>query len=156
MIKKVLVPLFSFLIIFLLGVSMVMANQHGGTTPTGPGGTTPTGPGGTTPTGPGGTTPTGPSTSGNSFKLDNPFSVGNTLFQLLETVVNRIVLPIGGMLAVLSFIYAGFLYVTAQGKPAALEKANKALLYTAIGTAVLLGSWVLAGVIRTTINQLIT
>lgn len=142
MIKKLFIPIISLSLFFALGVSFVMASQHGGATPTGPGGSTPTGPGGSTPT-------------GNSFRLENPFAVGNTLFELLETVVNRIILPIGGMLAVLAFIYSGFLYVTAQGSPTKLATANKALLYTAIGTAVLLGSWALANVIRGTINQLI-
>src|SRR3989344_724223 len=84
-----------------------------------------------------------------NIKLDNPFKkgVGDDLFQLLETIVNKIVMPIGGMLAVLAFIYSGFLYVTAQGNDTKLATAHKALLYTSVGTAVLLGSWVIAQVI---------
>ncbi len=99
--------------------------------------------------------PPGNISNPGSFTLTNPFKVGDTLFELLETIVNRIILPIGGVLAVLAFIYSGFLYVTAQGKETQLAKAHKALLYTAIGTAVLLGSWVIANVIRATINQII-
>lgn len=86
--------------------------------------------------------------------LDNPFSGPDSLFELLKSVMNDIVLPIGGVLAVLAFIYSGFLYVTAQGDETQLKTAHKALLYTAIGTAVLLGSWVLANVICETIGQL--
>ncbi|KKT95852.1 MAG: hypothetical protein UW97_C0021G0004 [Parcubacteria group bacterium GW2011_GWA2_45_15] len=56
--------------------------------------------------------------------------------------------------AVLAFVYAGFLYVTAQGNESKLKTAHKALLYTSVGTAVLLGSWVIAKVIENTINQL--
>ena len=89
-----------------------------------------------------------------SVKLDNPFSGANSLFDLLQKVINDILLPIGGILAVLAFIYSGFLYVTAQGKEAQIAKAHKALLYTSIGTAVLLGSWVLANVICKTIGLL--
>lgn len=89
-----------------------------------------------------------------NIKLPNPFSGGSSLFALLEKVINNILLPIGGVLAVLAFIYAGFLYVTAQGNQTKLATAHKALLYTAIGTAVLLGSWVIAKVIENTINQL--
>jgi Type IV secretion system pilin len=96
--------------------------------------------------------PTGPSVN---IKLPNPFAGGgNSLFALLEKVINNILLPIGGVLAVLAFIYAGFLYVTAQGNEAKLQTAHKALLYTSVGTAVLLGSWVIAKVIENTINQL--
>jgi len=88
------------------------------------------------------------------FTLDNPFSGGNSLFVLLKKIINEIILPIGGVLAVLAFIYSGFLFVTAQGKETQLATARKALLYTAIGTAVLLGAWVLANVICATIAQL--
>src|SRR5688572_27130219 len=87
--------------------------------------------------------------------LDNPFGRGgDSLFDLLRTIINSILMPIGGILAVLAFIYSGFLYVTAQGNEAKLKTAHKALLYTAIGTAILLGAWVLAKVICNTIGQL--
>lgn len=92
-----------------------------------------------------------------NVNLPNPFNCGTTnctLFDLLRKVINDILLPIGGVLAVLAFIYSGFLYVTAQGNEAKLKTAHKALLYTAIGTAVLLGSWVISQVIKNTIDQL--
>lgn len=54
----------------------------------------------------------------------------------------------------LGFIYAGFLYVKAQGKESDITKAHDALLWTSVGTAVLLGSWVLANAICRTINEL--
>ena len=88
------------------------------------------------------------------IELKNPFSGGDSLFALLEKIISDILMPIGGVLAVLAFIYSGFLYVMAQGNESKLATAHKALLYTSIGTAILLGSWVLAKVIETTINQL--
>lgn len=111
------------------------------------------GQGGNPPTG-GGKPPTG---GGNpiSINIPNPFGHGiGSLFDLLKVVVNDIILPIGGVLAVLAFIYSGFLYVMAQGSETKLKTAHTALLYTAIGTAVLLGSWTLANVIENTINKL--
>lgn len=92
----------------------------------------------------------------HAIKLDNPIACGSdcTLFTLLRMIIDKIILPIGGVLAVLSFIYAGFLYVTAQGNDTKLKTAHKALLYTSVGTAVLLGSWVIAKVIENTINSL--
>ena len=89
-----------------------------------------------------------------AITLDNPFRGGDSLFALLRTIIDKIILPSGGVLAVLAFIYSGFLYVTAQGDTKKIETAHKALLYTAIGTAILLGSWVLANVICRTIGQL--
>ncbi len=105
-------------------------------------------PGGKAPTSIGGTAPTGP------IKLVNPFKGGDSLFALLKTIINQVLMPIGGILAVLAFIYTGFLYVMARGNPGSLKTAHQSLLYTAIGTAVLLGSWMLANVVCKTIQLL--
>jgi len=104
--------------------------------------------------------PTGVNTNapGSNFssKLENPFRTGtaDNIPQLFQTIINNIIIPIGAVLAILAFIYAGFLYVTAAGAEKTIEKAHRALLYAAIGTAVLLGAGVIAQVIRATINQL--
>lgn len=87
--------------------------------------------------------------------LDNPFGNNQqTIAELFQTIINNIIIPIGAVLAILAFIYAGFLYVTAAGDEKKIGTAHKALLYAAIGTAVLLGAGVIAQVIRATINQL--
>lgn len=90
--------------------------------------------------------------------LDNPFNCGTvnpcTLYGMFAAIINDIILPIGGVLAVIAFIYSGFLYVLAQGNDTKIKKAHQALLYTAIGTAVLLGAWVIAMVIENTVSQL--
>ena len=91
-----------------------------------------------------------------SIQIDNPFKCGNdcTIFRLAEMIVNNIILPLGGVLAVLAFIYSGFKYVMARGNESAIQEAHRALLYTSIGTAILLGAWVFTQVIENTINQL--
>ncbi|MGB3922279.1 MAG: pilin [Minisyncoccia bacterium] len=87
--------------------------------------------------------------------LENPFgSQQNSLFGLVRDIINDVVLPIGGVIAVLAFIYSGFLYVTAQGNEQKIKDAHRALLYTSIGAAVLLGAWVIANVVCTTIAAL--
>jgi hypothetical protein len=48
----------------------------------------------------------------------------------------------------------GFLFLTAQGDEAQLTKAKKAFLWACIGTAVLLGAWLLATAINATIQSL--
>ena len=90
------------------------------------------------------------------FSIKNPFKsgVGDSMYVLIKNIMDEIILPIGGVLCVLAFIYAGFLYVTAQGDEKQITKANTALLNAAIGTAVLLGSWVLATAICKTIGLL--
>lgn len=91
-------------------------------------------------------------------EIANPFNCGDvdpcTLYTMFEAIINDILLPIGGVLAVIAFIYSGFLYVTAQGNGPKLKTAHTALLYTAIGTAILLGAWVIAMVIENTVSQL--
>ena len=89
---------------------------------------------------------------GIKVKLENPFKGGDTLFAFIQTIINKLILPIGGILAVLAFIYSGFLYVMAQGNETKLKTAHKALLYTAVGTALLLGAWVFANVICHTLE----
>lgn len=87
-------------------------------------------------------------------RLTNPFGSQTSLFALVRDIIDDVVLPIGGVIAVLAFIYSGFLYVTAQGSEDKIKKAHKALLYTSIGTAVLLGAWVIANVVCRTIAAL--
>src|SRR3989344_9062969 len=76
-----------------------------------------------------------------NIKFENPFNVGDNLYDLAKAIVNNIILPIGGVLCVLAFIYAGFRYVTAQGNSTKITTAHNTLLYAVIGTAVLLGAW---------------
>lgn len=91
-----------------------------------------------------------------NIELKNPFKGGDTIQAFFKTIIRDIVFPIGGVIAVLAFIWSGFLFVKAQGNDAKLTEAKKALLYTAIGTAILLGAWVIMEVITGTINQLKT
>jgi hypothetical protein len=72
----------------------------------------------------------------------------------MKAIVNNVLLPIGGVLAVLGFIWSGFLYVMAQGNSTKIADATRALSYTAIGTAILLGAWAITDVISGTITQL--
>ena len=85
----------------------------------------------------------------------NPFRHGNDLYNILQAIVNNIILPIGGVLCVLAFIYTGFKYVIARGEPGKIKDAHQALLFTAVGTALLLGAWTIANVVRTTITSLV-
>ena len=133
--------LLTFATLFLVMGAVPVSAQ-----PQGPGG------GGSTGTGGGGET-SQPLNAG--ITLENPFEVGDTLYEVAQAIVEDILLPIGGVLCVLAFIYSGFMYVTAGGDKGKIATAHKSLLYTSIGTAVLLGAWVIATVIENTINALI-
>ncbi len=85
--------------------------------------------------------------------IANPFKQ-DTIKGLIETIVNEILMPIGGVVAVMMIMYAGFLYVTARGDPGQIKKAHDALLWAVIGAAILLGAWVISKAIGVTIDQL--
>lgn len=65
-----------------------------------------------------------------------------------------VVLTIGIPIVALAIIYTGFLFVEAQGNPEKLTKAKKALLYTLIGAALLLGAFVIANAIGETVDEI--
>ncbi len=92
--------------------------------------------------------------AGNPPGLTNPFRGGDSLFDLLKAIINNILIPIGAVLAVLGFIYAGFKYVLARGNENKLKEAHNTLLYVAVGSVVLLGAWTISQVIQNTINKL--
>ncbi len=142
--------LVSFLILFLLSFSFVIAQAP----PIPPGGQPPGG-GGSGPGGGGGSSaPCIPSS--NVICLDNPFKTGGNLIDFIKMIINEIVLPLGGVLAVLAFIYTGFKYVLAQGDSAKIQEAHRAFLYTVIGTGILLGAWLITDVLTNTIDKLKT
>lgn len=90
--------------------------------------------------------------SGVSGGLPNPITASS--FQDLIQKILRIVIDIGVPVATLFIIYSGFLFVKAQGNPEKLKEAKETFFWTIVGTAVLLGAWVLAQAIAGTINQL--
>ena len=85
--------------------------------------------------------------------LESPLQNISSFSKFIEEVI-QIVLRIGIPIASLAIIYSGFLFITAQGSDDKLTEARKALTWSLIGTAVLLGSWVLAGAIGSTITAL--
>lgn len=59
------------------------------------------------------------------------------------------------VIAAFFIIYAGFLYVTAQGNKGKVEKATEIFYNTIIGTIIILGAFVILEVINNTISQFI-
>lgn len=87
--------------------------------------------------------------------ITNP--LGTTGPQNIPDFIERlikIVLTVGVPVLVLAFIYAGFLYVKAQGNSGELEVAHRTLLYTVIGGALLLGAYVIAQAIGSTVADI--
>ena len=105
-----------------------------------------------------GTNPSGSNTSTptncdpSAGKICNPISV-SSLDQFIQIVLQGVI-KIGIPIIALAVIYSGFLFVKAQGNPGELEVAQKSLMYTLIGAAILLGAWAIAQVIANTVLAL--
>jgi hypothetical protein len=94
-------------------------------------------------------------TTVSSVKFNNPFKYGGDLMNLLQVILNNIILPVASVIVVLYIIYAGFTFVTAQGKPAEIQKAQQRLLWALIGAGILLGAGAISHVVQNTIHQVI-
>lgn len=88
------------------------------------------------------------------IEFANPFKGASDLSTLIEKIIKDVLFPIGGVIAVVMIMYAGFTYVTAGGDMNKIKTATDMLLYTSIGAAILLGAWVIVQAIDTTIKQL--
>ncbi len=84
--------------------------------------------------------------------LENPTNIP-TLYDFIKAVLT-VVIKIGIPVATVFIIWSGFLFLTAQGDEAQLKKAKHAFVWACVGTAVLLGAWLLATAIKSTIDQL--
>ena len=88
--------------------------------------------------------------------IKNPVSGASTLIELLTLILNNIVMPIAVVAVVVWIIWAGFTYLTAQGKPAEIEKAHKRLLWSLVGAGILLGAGAISLVVQNTVKSITT
>jgi len=89
-----------------------------------------------------------------SGRLINP--VGNTANSIPEFIskILSIAVQIGTPIAILFIVYSGFLFLIAQGNQTKLETAKNTLMWSLVGTFVLLGAEVFSIAIEGTVNQL--
>ena len=92
---------------------------------------------------------------GGTVPSFNPVPGAGDLYQFIEMILRNIVIPIGGVVAVMAVVYSGFLFVTAGGNPEKISKARGAFIWAVIGGLVLLGSWAIAAGIRETMDPII-
>ncbi|MCF7835687.1 MAG: pilin [Candidatus Marinimicrobia bacterium] len=74
--------------------------------------------------------------------LKNPIKYDS--FDKFIKAIAEVIMEIGGVLAVIFIIWSGYLFVTARGNEEQLKKAKTTFLWTIVGTAVLLGAYVVA------------
>jgi len=85
--------------------------------------------------------------------INNPLGDKLTDIPSFIKAIVEIVLYVGIPIVALAIIYTGFLFVAAQGNSEKITKAKKALMYVLIGAALLLGAFVIANAIQSTVDE---
>lgn len=88
-----------------------------------------------------------------SGTLDNPLKA-KSFVELINALLS-IVVMIGTPIAALFFVYAGFMFVTAQGEPKKLETAKSMFWWTVIGTAIIVGAEIILVVLTSTVGDIL-
>ena len=93
--------------------------------------------------------------TGITTTIDNPLGTSGpqNIPDFIKAIIT-IVLYVGIPIVALAIIYTGFLFVEAQGSPEKITKAKKALVYTLVGAAILLGAFVIADAIGKTVDEI--
>ncbi len=94
-------------------------------------------------------------TDGQTSCIENPLGDGSSLPQFVESLLG-IIMRAGIPIIVLALVYTGFRFVAARGNPTKIADAKKLLLYTIIGSAVVLGAWTIATILTNTINLIVS
>jgi len=83
------------------------------------------------------------------FKLENPTGVG-TIADLAKKIAEAVI-DLAIPVAVVMFVYAGFLYLTAGQYPSNVTKAGNIMKYTALGLVLIFGGNAIVDLIRNTL-----
>lgn len=87
-----------------------------------------------------------------TVSFPNPIK-STDLKQLVKDILD-VVVEFGAIIVVFFVVYAGFLFVKAQGDPGGLKKAKDTFFWTIVGGMIVLGAHVLSRVIQNTVNQI--
>lgn len=91
-----------------------------------------------------------------SVNIPNPAEkAGNSIPALITTLLNNVVMPIAAVAVVIWIVYAGFTFVTAQGKESKISEAKSRLLWSLIGAGILLGAAAISKVVENTVKGLL-
>ena len=87
-----------------------------------------------------------------ALQIQNPLG-NNGLLDLFGLILKGLIL-IATPIVILMVIYAGFLFVTAQGSVDKLDTAKRAITYALIGALILLGASAISELIQGSIESL--
>ncbi len=89
--------------------------------------------------------------SNKSGFLNNPLKYDD-VYKLITDLL-KLLTQIAIIVCTFFIIYGGFTYVTAAGDTTKIQKAHATLLWSVVGTAVLLGASVLSDILGNTVSE---
>jgi len=89
-----------------------------------------------------------------SSSIDNPLGDDIQDIPTFIAKIVEIVLLVGIPVVALSIMYAGFLFVKAQGNVNTIKKAKEAILFAIIGAVLVLGAYVISEAIVNTVEEI--
>ena len=75
-------------------------------------------------------------------QLQNPLGSVVTIPQIVSKII-KLIMGLVGIISLVMFIYAGFLWLTAQGKPDAVKKGRDTMLWAVVGLVVIFSSYII-------------
>lgn len=100
-----------------------------------------------------GTTNPPASRPGLTYELKSPLAF-SSLPEFIEAILGVIIVILTPII-VLFIIFAGFKYVTAQGNPAKIQEATKALTYAVIGGVLIIGAFAITQIIKGLVDSFV-
>ncbi|OGG60054.1 hypothetical protein A3C86_03180 [Candidatus Kaiserbacteria bacterium RIFCSPHIGHO2_02_FULL_49_16] len=91
----------------------------------------------------------------SSTFLENPLRAEYSTIPTFIAGALKAVVIIALPIIVLFFVIAGFKFISAQGNPSALDEARKNFMWVVIGALLIMGAWVLATLIASTVSKLV-
>lgn len=85
-------------------------------------------------------------------QISNPLGPDTGLLDIFSLILNGLIL-IATPIVILTVIYSGFLFVTAQGNVEKLQKAKTAITYALIGALILIGGQAISQLIQNTFDS---
>ena len=95
-----------------------------------------------------------PTTVNTAINLKNPLGDSTEMKTFIDNVLGGVILILTPVVVIM-VVYSGFLFVSAQGNTEKLKEAKKALTYTLIGAAIIIGAKGIQAVIGTTVTNLV-
>jgi hypothetical protein len=74
--------------------------------------------------------------------------------KIFVAFIDKLVIPLAIPFVALAIIYTGFMFVVARGNQEKLKKAKEAFKWTIIGATIVLGAYVIASVVESTIDEI--